>query len=340
MAAINRLQRFHKFILPILILQIVIQLALVNIAYATAADELLKAAKIGDNSTVQRLLSQGANVNAKDKDGYTALIWASEEGRVNVVQTLLDRGADVNAKENRYGVNALMLASYRGHTDVVRALLERGADINAKDLETGDTALMAASEQGHTDVVQVLLANGAEVNVKDTNGETALSLATRKGYDEIVKLLHQHGTVKNSVKDDKAGFSIPEIQPSTTPCKSPLVSGTGAAFVSAADIAKLYCNYVASMNVAQVGDLLILGTKQPGDQLLFELGTRNSIIPAGVGAIYRFHGTVAGFFPGYTFRAIDNHPLIFKMTRDKGLKYIEGKGYVDMRDGTTITLGQ
>jgi serine/threonine-protein phosphatase 6 regulatory ankyrin repeat subunit B len=44
------------------------------------------------------LLAAGADVNAKDKDGVTALMWASQGGHITVVQALLAAKADVNAK--------------------------------------------------------------------------------------------------------------------------------------------------------------------------------------------------------------------------------------------------
>ena len=65
---------------------------------------------------------------------------ASQQGHLDVVQALLAKGADVNAKDND-GATALMLASQNGHLDVVQALLAKGADVNAK-ANDGVTALI------------------------------------------------------------------------------------------------------------------------------------------------------------------------------------------------------
>jgi ankyrin repeat protein len=55
-----------------------------------------------------------------------------KEGHTEIVQLLLEKGADVNAK-NKYGRTALIYATERGYTEIVQLLLEKGADVNAKD---------------------------------------------------------------------------------------------------------------------------------------------------------------------------------------------------------------
>jgi ankyrin repeat protein len=74
---------------------------------------------------VQALLDKGAEVNAKDKGGDTALMEAAFKGHLPVLQALLDKGAEVNAK-TKGGVTALDLAS-KGHTEVANLLRRAGA---------------------------------------------------------------------------------------------------------------------------------------------------------------------------------------------------------------------
>jgi ankyrin repeat protein len=87
---------------------------------------LNEAAWKGDTEKVQALLAQGADVNAKDKGGFTALMDAAWEGHTDTVQALLAQKADVNAK-NKNGDTALMLANEKGHKDIVRILKQAGA---------------------------------------------------------------------------------------------------------------------------------------------------------------------------------------------------------------------
>ena len=84
----------------------------------------------------------------------------AETGDVGQLRQLLARGADVNAS-NGAGVTALMLAAYHGRLEMVRALTDHGADVNLKDSE-GFTAAMLAERYGNGDIVKILIARGAK----------------------------------------------------------------------------------------------------------------------------------------------------------------------------------
>ena len=105
---------------------------------------LIEAVKNNDINRVNSILNNGkANINAKDRDGWTALIWASCKGDLEIVKLLVENGADIDAKDNE-GWSALMEASYEGHLKVVKYLVEKGIDrVNVKDND-GWTALMRA----------------------------------------------------------------------------------------------------------------------------------------------------------------------------------------------------
>jgi hypothetical protein len=76
---------------------------------------------------VLALLGKGANINAPNKEGETALRRASLFGHLDMVQVLLDRGADVNAS-NKYGGTALTMAEWKGFHEVSALLVAAGAN--------------------------------------------------------------------------------------------------------------------------------------------------------------------------------------------------------------------
>jgi ankyrin repeat protein len=90
------------------------------------ASSLIEAVSMGDTEEVQTLLVQGADLNATDNDGLTALMWAAKHCHIDIVQLLLAKGADVNAKDNKGGT-ALIAAKREGHKEIVCILKEAGA---------------------------------------------------------------------------------------------------------------------------------------------------------------------------------------------------------------------
>lgn len=159
-----------------------------------AENGLTSAAYNGDLETVKALVANGADVNAQNDQGITALFMASYGGHIEVVKTLLSCGADVNTITTSGHDTPLIVASQNGFTDVVKELLKKRPDINAKN-NRGATPLILASANGHTDVVKVLLTNGADVTIKTINDKmTALEAAKSGGHDEIVELLKKNSS--------------------------------------------------------------------------------------------------------------------------------------------------
>lgn len=114
----------------------------------------LQAAEYGDAKTLEALLAERVDVNAKTASGMTALMHAASKNHADALFSLLDKGADVNAKRQD-GMTALMLAAFFGHADIVRTLLNNGADARAQD-NHGSTALRWASSRGYPKIVQLL----------------------------------------------------------------------------------------------------------------------------------------------------------------------------------------
>ena len=123
--------------------------------------ELNNACKNGNINEIKRLLDNGADVNAKDDDGYTPLISASAGGFVETAKFLLENGADMNA-EDKYGWTSLMYASQNRHINMLKFLIENGADVNHKSIDGRDTALKVAYCEENDDILNLLRENGAE----------------------------------------------------------------------------------------------------------------------------------------------------------------------------------
>lgn len=97
----------------------------------------------------------------KDRESVKPKVFfrSVKKGNLSNVIRIIEKGADVDAQDND-GTTALMTASEYGHPEVPKLLIEAGAEVNEKD-EYDDTALMWALKMGHTEVVELLREEGA-----------------------------------------------------------------------------------------------------------------------------------------------------------------------------------
>jgi ankyrin repeat protein len=130
---------------------------------------LIAACSEGHVEVVKMLLEYNSKtLNSEDKDGTNALMAASVRGHKDVVSLLLETGAEVNA-QNVDGHTALMFA-YNGKNQV-ETLLDKYSEY-MKD-NTNSTKIIEEALQTHVDVVSILLEKGANVELKDKEGHTA-----------------------------------------------------------------------------------------------------------------------------------------------------------------------
>ncbi|KAK5073265.1 hypothetical protein LTR51_005907 [Lithohypha guttulata] len=147
-------------------------------------------AHFGLDRVIHNFVETAREINHKDSQSRTPLLYAIARGHTEVVQLLLAQpGIEVNT-ENKYGRSPLSEAAIRGHTKVVQLLLAQSdIEVNTQD-EYGRSPLSGAASEGYTEVVQLLLARpGIEVNPNHKYGSTPLSEAARGGHTEIVRLL-------------------------------------------------------------------------------------------------------------------------------------------------------
>jgi len=177
----------------------------------------LKINRITQNITLF-LLENGTadDMNMKDKNGNTALIWASYASNTksteDTVKRLIDKGANLNIQDNS-GLTALIMASWWSKNisseGTVKMLIDARADLNIKD-NNGNTALIYASRYSNKsstpNTVKILIDARADLNIKEKGGgNTALMIATRNSQDasteNTVKMLIDAGADLN-IKDN------------------------------------------------------------------------------------------------------------------------------------------
>jgi len=135
-----------------------------NVKPAAQRNDVFSAIRSGDIAAVKTALLAAADVNGRDSEGSTPLMYAALYSNTECMRLLLDRGADPNAANQAGGV-ALIWAA--GNLDKVQLLVERGANVNAQS-KLGKTALLAAAGRDDSGpVVQYLIEHGARLDVKD-----------------------------------------------------------------------------------------------------------------------------------------------------------------------------
>lgn len=156
-------------------------------------DILLVGAKNGSLDLVQDALQGGANPNAKNQEGETALIMAASNGNAEIVKALLKAGCDPNIHADSK-IDALQQAISWHHDDIMTMLLEAGADPNSIG-NGGATPLMLAARTDDLARVDKLLDAGVYLDIQDDHGQTALIYAS--GNETIVRRLLEVGADPN-----------------------------------------------------------------------------------------------------------------------------------------------
>ncbi len=183
---------------------------IVKLLAAHGADLTIHAAAyIGDSNAVQHLLSRGADINAMDEHGRTALSLAAGEGNMAVAELLIARGAEVDrGKEDSWLPTPLYAAAERGQTGMVKLLIRHGANIHPGTLEDY-TPLHEAARQGHRETVELLIDKGVEVNARAAWKSTALREAALRGHAGVVEILLTRGAQIIAGEED-AGIVLPD----------------------------------------------------------------------------------------------------------------------------------
>lgn len=173
---------------------------------------LMTASGRGNVKVVNYLLSQGADPNAADKAGFTALYSAAgSDYGASSAEALLNKGANPNAK-TIHGLTALHQAASQGAIETMKVLIAHKADVDARDNE-GYSPMYGAINlggyrKGGMEVIEVLLKNGANVNSKNNRGYgMPLHAAINRNDFELVRLLLSYGSEIDSIARNLADRS-------------------------------------------------------------------------------------------------------------------------------------
>ncbi|HEY4304955.1 MAG TPA: ankyrin repeat domain-containing protein [Gemmatimonadaceae bacterium] len=170
-------------------------IAIFSLSAASAKEDgIADAAMRGDTAAVRTLLKGGADVNAAQGDGMTALHWAAQSGNITETQMLIFAGARLEATTRNGSYTPLHLAAKAGRAGTVKALIQAGANVSTATASGGATALHFAANQGNIEAIAALLDKGASVDTKDSAfAQTPLMWAAAAGRTAAVELLTKRG---------------------------------------------------------------------------------------------------------------------------------------------------
>lgn len=165
---------------------------------------LLAACNANNTEVVKILLNSGAEPNAKDDEGWTALMSVVDKDEVDIeiIKMLIEAGADVNAK-NQYNTTPLLrTVCWNNRSDIVKIMLDNGADMYACGAIGFDDFEYGCESPveaslGNLEFLKMFLDYGADINRKYTNGESLLSQAAGYNSFKSVKFLLDNGANVN-----------------------------------------------------------------------------------------------------------------------------------------------
>ncbi|XP_040844280.1 M-phase phosphoprotein 8-like isoform X2 [Ochotona curzoniae] len=162
------------------------------IADAIPSNLLRDAVKNGDYITVKVALnsSEEYDLDQEDSSGMTLVMLAAAGGQDDLLRLLITKGAKVNGRQKN-GTTALIHAAEKNFLTTVAILLEAGAFVNVQQ-SNGETALMKACKRGNSDIVRLVIECGADCNILSKHQNSALHFAKQSNNVLVYDLLKSH----------------------------------------------------------------------------------------------------------------------------------------------------
>ena len=165
----------------------------------TGSTPLVWAVLKNANDAIQSLLAHGANANALNYRGISALEIAMSEYQIKIMELLLEHGADSNA--GRGDLTPMLFAIGKRQPELAALLLKHGANVRDVDADKL-TPLHRAAHTNQTNIAEMLIAGGANLNAADCDGWTPLHWAASTDSAAAVKMLLGHGAFATARTND------------------------------------------------------------------------------------------------------------------------------------------
>ena len=164
---------------------------------AKGATPLHFAAKRGNILAVQSLIAHKAGINVADNLGFSPLYYATRERKLEVIRYLLENGAAITKANKPF--TPLHVAAFNGDLAAIECMFQiKGTEHCMKALDgCWNSPLHCAAENGSRAVIDFLIQSGELVSVRDKDGNTPLLIAARHGNLDALRCLLDHGASLN-----------------------------------------------------------------------------------------------------------------------------------------------
>jgi ankyrin repeat protein len=178
---------------------LIVNLLLACISFSQSLPPLLSSIKNNDTAQIRSLLKSGADIFIADNDSDNVLMYAALYSTADCMRQLLQKGANPNAR-NKLGETAIMWCS--NDLEKTKLLLEYKADLNIKTTDGNTPLLVACVGRAQQEMIKLYLQYGADPLVKNNNNHTSLMRLALYGDTSSARLLLNKGVAINNKKGD------------------------------------------------------------------------------------------------------------------------------------------
>lgn len=146
-----------------------------------------------------KLIDSGLDVNVKDEDGATPILFAASNGKFEMFKLFEEYEAELLVVENN-GNDLMMNAAIGGNVELIGYLFDRGISVNSYNNDDWTPLLFACSEN-HQGIVEILINASADIQIYNNQGETPLLWAIWNGNTIMARTLIEAGTDLQNMYD-------------------------------------------------------------------------------------------------------------------------------------------